>query len=151
MRACVDTNVLISYLLAPGSIQPPSHIVGKAFSGSFTLILVDTTIRELQGKVLDKRYLADRIPKDDLSAFIRSLNVIAEVLPQSNPLPRVTRDPRDDYLVAPAVLEQVDFVVTGDKDLLVLGEVAGVRIVTPAEFVAILDAEGTNGIASLDT
>jgi len=29
--------------------------------------------------------------------------------------------------------------VSGDKDLLVLGEHAGVRIVSPAAFVAILD------------
>ncbi len=141
MRACVDTNVLISYLLAPGSIQPPSRIVGHAFDGMFTLVLVDTTLRELEGKVLGKQYLARRIPSGDLHAFMLSLQMIAEIVPQPHLLPRVTRDPRDDYLVTPAVLNQVDYVVSGDKDLLVLRQIDTTRIVSPAEFVRILDAQ----------
>lgn len=32
-----------------------------------------------------------------------------------------------------------DYVVSGDKDLLRLGEFQGTRIVTPAEFLAILE------------
>ncbi|MDQ3657013.1 MAG: putative toxin-antitoxin system toxin component, PIN family [Chloroflexota bacterium] len=141
MRACVDTNVLISYLLAPGSIQPPSRIVGHAFDGMFTLVLVDTTLRELEGKVLGKQYLARRIPSGDLHAFMLSLQMIAEIVPQPHLLPRATRDPRDDYLVTPAVLNQVDYVVSGDKDLLVLRQIDTTRIVSPAEFVRILDAQ----------
>ncbi|MBA3275781.1 MAG: putative toxin-antitoxin system toxin component, PIN family [Chloroflexia bacterium] len=141
MRACVDTNVLISYLLAPGSIQPPSRIVGHAFDGMFTLVLVDTTLRELEAKVLGKLYLARRIPPGDLNAFIQSLHMIAELIPQPHRLPRVTRDPRDDYLVTPAVLNQVDFVVSGDKDLLVLQQIDTTRLVSPAEFIAILETD----------
>lgn len=141
MRACVDTNVLVSYLLAPGSIQPPSRIVNLAFKGSYKLVLVDTTIRELRDKVLSKRYLAERIRAEDLDTFILSLHEMSEILLQPSRLPRVTRDPRDDYLVAPAVLAQVDHVVSGDNDLLILGEITGVRIVSPAEFIAILDDE----------
>lgn len=139
MRACVDTNVLISYLLVPGSIQPPSSIVRYAFERHYVLVLVETTLVELQAKVQSKPYLVDRIPVDELQSFVRSLRVVAEILPRPHRLPRVTRDPRDDYLVSPAVLGQVDYVVSGDKDLLVLGEVGGVRIVSPAAFVSLLD------------
>ncbi len=141
MRACVDTNVLISYLLAPGSTQPPSRIVRYAFAGLFGIVLVDTTLRELEGKVLGKLYLAERIPSGDLHAFMQSLHLIAEVVPQPHPLPRVTRDPRDDYLVTPAVLNRVEYVVSGDKDLLVLQQIDTTRIVSPAGFVTILEAE----------
>jgi putative PIN family toxin of toxin-antitoxin system len=136
---CIDTNVLISYLLAPGSTRPPSAIVAAAFEGRYSLVIARPTITELGDKVSRKPYLSQRISRPRLDAFAIALTRIAEVVAIPDTLPRVTRDNRDDYLLAPAVIEAVDYVVTGDKDLLVLGAVAGVRIVSPAGFVAILD------------
>jgi len=140
VRACVDTNILISYLLTPLSGNPPSRIVRGALEGAFTLVLAELTLTELSRKVQSKPYLVDRISTAMLDQFVASLSVIAEVysLP-SDPLPRVVRDPRDDYLLAPAVLEQVDYLVSGDNDLPNLGTFQGVRMVSPREFVAILD------------
>ncbi len=146
MRACIDTNILISFLLAPFSPSPPTAIIDRAFEGSFTLVIVETTLEELRDKVSNKPYLASRIAASEVNQFVDTLVEITEIVQMlPHALPKVVRDPRDDYLLAPAVLEQVDYVVTGDKDLLILGEVAGVRIVTPAEFVAILNAENANG------
>jgi putative PIN family toxin of toxin-antitoxin system len=140
VRACVDTNILISYLLAPLSDGPPSSIVRSALQGAFTLVVAELTLTELSRKVQSKPYLVDRIPIAMLDQFVASLRVIAEVYPlPSDPLPRVVRDPRDDYLLAPAVLEQVDYLISGDNDLLVLGTFQGVRMVSPREFVAILN------------
>lgn len=140
MRACVDTNIFISYLLAPLSDAPPSRIIRGALQGSFTLVIAELTLAELSAKVLGKQYLVDRIAPAAIDQFVASLRVVAEVYPlPSHPLPRVVRDPRDDYLLAPAVLEHVDYLVSGDRDLLVLGEFQGVRMVSPTEFVAIVD------------
>lgn len=50
----------------------------------------------------------------------------------------MTRDPKDDYLIAYAVIGEADYLVTGDKDLLVLEQIAGVTIVTPARFADLL-------------
>lgn len=141
MRACVDTNILISYLLAPLSDSPPSNIVRAALQGAFTLVVAELTLTELSRRVQSKPYLVDRISIATLNQFVASLRVIAEVYPlPSDPLPRVVRDPRDDYLLAPAVLEQVDYLISGDNDLLDLGTFQGVRMVSPREFVDILDA-----------
>jgi putative PIN family toxin of toxin-antitoxin system len=138
VRACVDTNILISYLLGPGSVQPPSRIIRGAYAGAFSLAIVETTLNELRSKVGSKPYLAARIENRQLEEFISDLRMVAEIVPQPTRIPSVTRDRKDDYLVAPAVLERVDFIVSGDKDLRVIGEIAGVRIVSPAEFVRIL-------------
>jgi predicted nucleic acid-binding protein len=45
------------------------------------------------------------------------------------------RDPDDDLIVATAVVAMADRLVTGDNDLLILGEHHGVRIVTPRQFL----------------
>jgi hypothetical protein len=51
----------------------------------------------------------------------------------------VTRDPKDDYLIAYALVGAADYRVTGDRDLLVLGQVDDVKIVTPRAFATLLE------------
>ncbi|MDQ3541716.1 MAG: putative toxin-antitoxin system toxin component, PIN family [Chloroflexota bacterium] len=114
------------------SDNPPSRIVRAAFRGEFSLVIVETTLAKLKDKVLRKRYLVERLSLETVADLIASLRTLAEIhLLPSEPLPRVVRDPRDDYLLVPAVLGRMDFVVSGDRDLLALGEFHGVRMVTP--------------------
>lgn len=61
-------------------------------------------------------------------------NILLPRITQS--LPRITKDPTDDYLIAYAVLHQADYLLTGDKKhLLPLGQIGAVKIVTPAQFL----------------
>lgn len=48
---------------------------------------------------------------------------------------RLCRDPKDDMFLDCAVAGGAKYLISGDKDLLTLGSVAGVKIVTPAEFL----------------
>ena len=51
--------------------------------------------------------------------------------------PRDPRDPRDDFLFALCEAGKVDWLVTGNKDdLLVLGSYGAARIVTEVDFIA---------------
>lgn len=55
------------------------------------------------------------------------------------PLPAVIRDPKDNSLFAYALVGDVEYLVTGDADLLVLRHhVSQVKIVTPRGFVKAL-------------
>lgn len=45
------------------------------------------------------------------------------------------RDPEDDYLLAYALVGKADYLVTGDRDLLVLGSVGKTKIVTAQQFL----------------
>jgi predicted nucleic acid-binding protein len=47
-----------------------------------------------------------------------------------------SRDINDDYLIAQAMLHDVDIIVSGDKDLLDLIAVQSVQILSPAQFWA---------------
>ena len=53
----------------------------------------------------------------------------------------VATHPEDDLILATAISGNADYLVTGDRQLLALGSYGGVRIVTPRDFLAILDAE----------
>jgi predicted nucleic acid-binding protein len=54
----------------------------------------------------------------------------------------VVRDPNDDMVVACALAANADFIVTRDKDLLSLGTYEGIRIVTPRQFLDLLERSG---------
>jgi putative PIN family toxin of toxin-antitoxin system len=47
---------------------------------------------------------------------------------------RVCRDPQDDMILECAERAKAELIVTGDKDLLVLGAYKNTRIVTPSEY-----------------
>ena len=51
------------------------------------------------------------------------------------------RDPKDDMFLACAAACSADFLVTGDDDLLSIGEYQNTKIVTPSQFVEALELE----------
>ena len=56
----------------------------------------------------------------------------------------IASHPEDDLVVSAAISGDVDFLVTGDKDLLALRRHGGIRIVSPREFVELLEEIGPN-------
>jgi predicted nucleic acid-binding protein len=52
---------------------------------------------------------------------------------------QVSRDAKDDYLLALSIDSNAKYLVTGDNDLLVLGKIANTKIITMSEFLEILD------------
>ena len=46
----------------------------------------------------------------------------------------VCRDPDDDMILATAIIGAADCIITGDMDLLVLGQFQNIVILRPAEF-----------------
>jgi predicted nucleic acid-binding protein len=52
------------------------------------------------------------------------------------PLPEPASRPDDDAVLALAVAARPDLIITGDKDLLVLGAYAGIPIVSTTEALA---------------
>lgn len=139
MRALLDTNVFISYLLTPqhaGSVKVIFEALGR---NQFTLLLPDEVVDEILDVIANHPHLIGRVSSDKLTTFLELLRAVAEVTPRiEQTIPAIARDVKDDYLLAYAVVGQADYLVTGDKDLLVLGEVAEVKIVSTVAFSAIL-------------
>ena len=136
IRAVLDANVVISAMLAPGNV--PGQVTRRA-GVDFTLVWSPPIVEEC---VRVARYprLAGRFQTKDPIGWLRDLMEIATLV--TGDLPRVNAvraDPSDDVYLATALAGAAPYVVTGDrKHLLALREFAGVRIVTPKEFLAAL-------------
>jgi hypothetical protein len=69
---------------------------------------------------------------DAVLLAIRQVMIV--VLPVSIEVPNL-RDPKDAIIVAAAVAGDANVIVTGDQDLLVLGEVEGISMLLPYDFL----------------
>ena len=53
---------------------------------------------------------------------------------------KVCRDPFDDYILAAAVLGKAEYLVTADKDLLILGKYKSVKVIKPSDFRKMIES-----------
>ncbi len=137
LRVVLDTNVLVSGLVAKGGA--PRQILDAWLEGHYTLVtslyLVEELIHVLSYPRIAKRL---SLTEEEMAAILAALLSKAVVTPDHLRLPGVTRDPKDDAVVACAREGKVDYIVSGDQDLLVLGEYEGIQVVTPRRFVETL-------------
>lgn len=115
LRAVVDPGVLIAGFISPRAA--PAALLRAWRIGEFELIVSPALLDELLIVLLrDKfrRYLSVQQARD-LVIEIGSSATRAEDPAER---PRVSRDPKDDYLIALAHATKVDALVSGDRDLL---------------------------------
>lgn len=126
MRVLLDKNVLISAILFRGL---PRSLLDRAIRGELDLVTSPVLLDELE-KILTDRF---QVPSE-LARLARSeLEILADVVVPDD-VPAVSRDPDDDQVLAAAVVGDVEAIVTGDRDLLVLETHRGIAILAPAEF-----------------
>lgn len=127
-RVVIDTNVWLSGLVFGGK---PAEIIDLFEKGGFHLIVSEELLSELR-RILNRRFraFAPRLPQ--LEASIRS--GACEVKLGSAPV-AASRDHNDDMFIETAMLGGADFIVSGDNDLLAIGQYQGIQILTPAEFL----------------
>lgn len=73
------------------------------------------------------------------SGFIDKLIERSDLTAGKQLVKPVGRDSKDDKFLACAIEARVDYLVTGDEDLLVLKKYEGIKIVTPRQFLEILN------------
>ena len=142
MRVLIDTNVFISYLLSSHGAGVINEIFAAWAEGRFTLLVPEALLGELLVTVTTKPRLAKRIPPDNLKEFLATIQQMSEEVPRiKSPIPSVTRDPKDDYLLAYALVGGADYLVTGDEDLLALQQqIHELEILTPRQFSELLSS-----------
>jgi len=130
VRVFLDTNVLVSAFATRGlCADVMRHVLAE-----HELLVGEVVLRELR-KVLRTKLKLPARASEMIEAFLRT----HEVVPKPPSLPDVkVRDPDDRWVLASAMAAGADVLVTGYRDLLVLGERVPVRIVDPRGYWALL-------------
>lgn len=88
-------------------------------------------IEEVSARPFLKRFISP----DRWTDVLRFMIARAELVEVTTAIHRC-RDPKDNFLLALALDSKADFLVTGDKDLLVLRTIGKTQIVTLKEFLS---------------
>lgn len=145
MKVILDTNIYISYLLIHGERRIITEVVETClFDESIGLLAPQELFEELRKTIQGKPYLRDRITQADLDELLEALRAVAVIPSPLEDLAPLSRDPDDDYLLAYGLLEEVDYLITGDDDLLAIGKIDTLRIVRVPVFHQLLIRRGSS-------
>ncbi|MFN8589830.1 MAG: putative toxin-antitoxin system toxin component, PIN family [Thermomicrobiales bacterium] len=143
IRAVLDTNVLFSGILGFEIAQStPGELVRRWDRNEFRLIVSEHILSELARAFTD-RYVTSRLDPDQIAAMFRLLRLSATVQPLTVHVRGVATQPKDDLVLAAAISARADYLVTGDHPLQGLVRLEGVSILSPRQFLELLEAEPT--------
>jgi putative PIN family toxin of toxin-antitoxin system len=127
MRVVLDTNVLIAAFIARGVCVD----VFERVMTEHELLLSPHILGEFK-RVMTEKLRLDTNRVQRALEILRRVGHISEPEPLTSP---VARDPDDDPVLALAVSADAACLVTGDDDLLVLGSIESIPIITPRAFL----------------
>lgn len=129
LRIVLDTNVLVSGLAYPSSV--PGRIVAAWRQGALDVVLSRAILDELS-RVLPRLNHRLHWQESDFADLIDLLALMADLVDPiaiDGPAPR---DASDIPILGTLLAAQAHYLITGDADLLALGE--SYPILAPAEF-----------------
>lgn len=126
MRLLLDTNVLIAAFIS----RSACHELLAHCVYNHEPVTSKALLREFQEKLVAKFGYTQTEAKEAVQLLASRFETVTPV-PFNKP---VCRDPDDDIVLASALAGNCRCLVTGDKDLLVLGSFQEIAIVTPTDF-----------------
>ena len=136
IRAVYDCNVIMSGIGWNGAARNCLKLVPCR---QVFLYVTDEILAEYEAVIPET--LAEEMPKIDplpKLAWIRNKSRLVEPAPLGK---RRSRDVKDEIYLAAAIAASAAFIVTYDKDLLILEKPFGVEIIRPPEFLRRIKAD----------
>ena len=138
MIVLLDANVLASMALSPisGAI---ARLLLCWIEGTFTVAVSEHVMGELQ-RTIRNPWFSSRASTEDIQSFVSFVRRHAVFYPVTTVVTGVATHPEDDLILAAAVSAGAAYLVTGDRRFRArVPNFQGVRLVSPSEFVSILD------------
>jgi len=138
MIVVLDTNVIVSSLLSCGG--PPADVIRRWEADEFGVAISPPLLSELE-RVLKYPRVRERYQKNQetLTAFLKRFSTVATLVDPQLTLEVIEEDPADNRVLECAVDAGAEYIVTGDAHLVRLKEYRGIVILTPVEFLALLE------------
>ena len=128
IKVIFDTNVWISFLIG----KRLSFIKKYIASGQITIVVTGRLLMEIK-EVTARDKLKKYFPAASVTELIELLETIAENV-EIVPTHFINRDAKDNFLLDLIDFSKANYLVTGDKDLLVHNPFITATILTPGDF-----------------
>ena len=140
MKAVLDANVFVSALI--NTRGTPKQIVDLWREEAFDLLISKAILDEI-GRVLryPKIIALHKLAETELLTFLALLSEEGLIVEPAETL-HVSPDESDNRYIECALAGGADYLVTGDKlHLLPIGEYQGIKFVSPAVFLAVMQLD----------
>ncbi len=128
IRVIFDTNVWISFLVG----KRLSSIKKYISDAQIIIVTTEQLLNEIK-EVTSRERLRKYFPQESVVELLELLETIAEKV-EIKPIHVINRDPKDNFLLDLIDFSKADYLVTGDKDLLIHNPFRSATILTPADF-----------------
>jgi putative PIN family toxin of toxin-antitoxin system len=141
MKVVLDANIYVSSMV--NTQGNPKRIISAWQQGAFDVLISSAILDEIE-RVLRYPRLVKRHKQDEtaIQRFLKLLENEAIIVEPTDVLGVVKDDESDNRYLECAVKGKAQYVISGDKHLLDIGEYRGIDILPPAAFVVILSREG---------
>lgn len=140
--AVLDANALVSASLV--HIGVPAQILAYARAGGFIIVtsipIMTEVFRVLTYARIQRKYQVGPLDIAQLRRFLQRRAVVTAI---TVTVKGVATHPEDDLVLATAASGHADYLVTGDGKLQSLVSHEGTKIVSPREFLGILEANSS--------
>lgn len=135
MRITIDTNILVSALGWNGA---EASVVEMVLESKLELYLSTEILSEFFRVV---KYPKFRFTDSEIDGFIGRLLSNSVIVNPSQPVKVIIDDPADNKILECALEGKSEFIISGDRHLLSLGEYEGIKILRAVDFLKVLDKE----------
>ena len=132
-RVVNDTNVWLSALYFSGK---PAQIVNLIEDRKIVSVTSSFLLKELEEKMLTNFNTPPFLATATIS-YIQTISDIVSIKGVNFGL----RNPADDKVLETAVVGKCGWLITGDKDLLILKKYKNIKVVTPSQFLYLFQGD----------
>jgi putative PIN family toxin of toxin-antitoxin system len=132
MKLVLDTNIYISSYYFGGN---PRKILERIIDGMDELYIAKEILEEIDSVMVRSKF---KTAANDVAYFIRMIEEIANLVIIKGYVKNVCRDKDDDKILECGLLGNVNYIITGDNDLLILKTYEHIKIITPNEYMEMI-------------
>ena len=138
IRIVLDTNIVVSAFLWGGK---PQQLIAQAIEKGVILVTTRDIFQEIEKTISKPKFDGQfRLIGKTRLEIAREYAALTTQVPPTAVLAGTVRDVKDEMILAAAIGGRADYIVSGDKDLTDLAAYEGIRILTPTQFLAVLNA-----------
>ena len=132
IKVIFDTNVWISFLIGKRLGIIKEYISNE----NIKIITTSQLINEIK-IVTSRPKLKKYFPVESVNKLIELLETISNKV-EISPKNFINRDPKDNFLLDLIEFSKADYLVTGDKDLLIHNPFKSAEVISPVNFESVL-------------
>jgi putative PIN family toxin of toxin-antitoxin system len=134
VKLVLDTNIFISAFYWGGN---PQIIIDRIITGLDKLFISNEILNEVIDVMSRPKFKSSQ---EIINRYVRRIEKLGTKIYITGNVTGISRDKDDDSKIECGMMCNADYIITGDEDLLVLEEYNGIKIITPKEYLELIEA-----------